>query len=128
MAESWPDSEPVVRLLAGRWTLAVLGELAKGGRRYQDLHTALGRISYKVLTDTLRRAERDGLISRHLDSQRVETATLYMLTDVGRSLAEPLAALGRWADANWQSVEAAIWGNTSPTISSAPKYGAIWDM
>jgi DNA-binding HxlR family transcriptional regulator len=107
MAESWPDSEPVVRLVAGRWTLAVPGELAKGGGRYQDLHTALGRISYKVLTDTLRRAERDGLISRHLDSQRVETATLYMLTDVGRSLTEPLAALGRWADANWQSVEAA---------------------
>ena len=133
MAESWPDSEPVVRLLAGRWTLAVLGELAKGGRRYQDLHTALGRISYKVLTDTLRRAERDGLISRHLDSQRVETATLYMLTDVGRSLAEPLAALGRWQPTGpyrlaRRSRKSAIWGNTSPTISSAPKYGAIWDM
>jgi DNA-binding PadR family transcriptional regulator len=40
-------------------------------------------ISYKVLTDTLRRAERDGLITRHLDPGRVETATLYKLTDLG---------------------------------------------
>jgi DNA-binding HxlR family transcriptional regulator len=35
------------------------------------------------------------------------TATLYELTDLGRSLDEPLAALGRWADANWELVEAA---------------------
>jgi len=44
------------------------GQLAAGGRRYQDLHDALDGISPKVLTETLRRAERDGLIRRHLDS------------------------------------------------------------
>lgn len=46
-------------MLSGRWTLAVLGELTPGGRRYQNLYDALDGISYKVLTDTLRRAERD---------------------------------------------------------------------
>jgi DNA-binding HxlR family transcriptional regulator len=61
----------------------------------------------RVLTDTLRRAECDGLIRRHLDSERTGTATLYELTDLGRSLDEPLAALGRWVDANWELVEAA---------------------
>jgi len=40
--------------------------------RYQELHDALDGVSYKVLTDTLRRAEHDGLISRHLDPKRVE--------------------------------------------------------
>jgi DNA-binding HxlR family transcriptional regulator len=60
-----------------------------------------------VLTDTLRRAERDGLVVRHLDPGRVETATLYQLSDLGRSLADPLAVLELWVDANWSEVEAA---------------------
>jgi DNA-binding HxlR family transcriptional regulator len=81
--------------------------LAEGGRRYQDLHDALDGISYKVLTETLRRAERDGLIVRHLDGDRNETTTLYELTNLGRSLDVPLAAMAKWAKANWQSVEAA---------------------
>ena len=46
----------------------ILAELTAGGRRYQDLQDGLGAISHKVLTDTLRRAERDGLIMRHLDA------------------------------------------------------------
>jgi DNA-binding HxlR family transcriptional regulator len=104
---STAPAERLVRTLAGRWTLAVLGELTARGRRYQDLYDALGGISYKVLTETLRRAERDGLIARHLDGERIETATLYELTDLGRSLDEPLAAMAGWADANWQTVEAA---------------------
>lgn len=97
----------LVRLVAGRWTLAILDELTNGGRRYQDLYGAVAPISYKVLTDTLRRAERDGLISRHLDRDRVETATLYELTDLGRSLYAPLVAMAEWVDENWPIVEAA---------------------
>jgi DNA-binding HxlR family transcriptional regulator len=96
-----------IDLLDGRWTLPILTELTRGGRRYQDLHDALDGISYKVLTETLRRAERDGLIVRHLDGERIETATLYELTDLGRSLDAPVAAMATWANANWQSVEAA---------------------
>jgi DNA-binding HxlR family transcriptional regulator len=97
----------LVGLIGGRWTLILLAELAAGGRRYQDLHDGLVGISHKVLTDALRRAERDGLVRRHLDSGRMDTANLYELTDLGRSLDEPLAALGRWVDANWDQVEAA---------------------
>jgi DNA-binding HxlR family transcriptional regulator len=96
-----------VGLLMGRWTLKILAELSEGGRRYHDLHHALGGISHKVLTDTLRRAERDGLVIRHVDTERVETATLYRLTDLGRSLDEPLAALDRWTFSYWNRVEAA---------------------
>jgi DNA-binding HxlR family transcriptional regulator len=89
------ESRLLVELLAGRWTLAVLEQLAGEG------------ISHKVLTETLRRAERDGLIARHLDPGRVETATLYRLTDLARSLGEPLAALERWSETDWPHVEAA---------------------
>ena len=97
----------LVHLIMGRWTLKVLAELSEGGRRYQDLRDALGGISHKVLTDTLRRAERDGLVLRHIDTGRVETTTLYRLTDLGRSLDEPLAALERWTASYWRQVEAA---------------------
>jgi DNA-binding HxlR family transcriptional regulator len=106
-SQSSPDGANAVHLLSGRWTLPILVELAREGRRYQDLHDALDGISHKVMTETLRRAERDGLIARHLDGERIETATLYELTDLGRSLDAPLAAMAEWADANWQSVEAA---------------------
>ena len=100
-------ARPLIVLLAGRWTLPVLAQLAHRGRRYQDLDDALDGVSHKVLTETLRRAERDGLITRHLDPGRVETATLYQLTDLGRSLDEPLAAFHRWTDLNWPHVETA---------------------
>jgi DNA-binding HxlR family transcriptional regulator len=96
-----------VALLGGRWTLALLAELHDGGHRYQDLHGLLDGISHKVLTDTLRRAERDGLIVRHLERDSIETATQYQLTELGRSLNEPLDAFRRWVDIEWDRVEAA---------------------
>jgi DNA-binding HxlR family transcriptional regulator len=103
----WRRAAAFIRLLDGRWTLALLSELSEGGRRYQDLDDALDGVSHKVLTDTLRRAERDGLVARHLDPSRVETATLYELTDLGRSLKEPLRVLEQWLDSKWSHVEAA---------------------
>ena len=75
--ERWRDAYHFVRLVGGRWTLALLAELVESGHRYQELYDALDGISYKVLTEVLRRAERDGLIARSLDSQRVETTALY---------------------------------------------------
>jgi DNA-binding HxlR family transcriptional regulator len=102
-----PRSHELLELLAGRWTIAVLSELREKGRRYQDLDDAIEGISHKMLTDTLRRAERDGLIARQVDPGRVETATLYELTQLGRSLDAPMAALGEWVQANWSGVETA---------------------
>jgi DNA-binding HxlR family transcriptional regulator len=106
MTLGWRRPFAFVGLIGGRWTLMMLAELAAGGRRYQDLHDGLDGISHKVLTDTLRRAERDGLITRHLDSQ-MGTANLYALTDLGRSLEEPLVEVERWVDAHWHQVESA---------------------
>lgn len=138
-AATTPDPEPagLIRVLAGRWTLPLVTQLSNGGRRYQDLYDALDGISYKVLTETLRRAERDGLVARHLDGERIETATLYELTDLGRSLDVPLAAMGEWVDANWQAVEAARsrWdrlrraGGSGDVCSRSSRYGlALWSV
>jgi DNA-binding HxlR family transcriptional regulator len=68
------SARQLVRLVAARCTLLILAELSHEGRRYQDLHEALDGVSYKVLTETLRRAERDGLVARGLDHASVETA------------------------------------------------------
>jgi DNA-binding HxlR family transcriptional regulator len=107
MSDPWQSSSPFLRLLGPRWTMPLLAALVNRGCRYQELHDALDGISHKVLTDTLRRAERDGLIARQIDPGRVETATLYALTELGRSLDTPLTELGRWVEANWHEVEAA---------------------
>lgn len=92
--------------------IALLAELSERGRRYHELHEALDGVSYKVLTETLRRAERDGLVARHLDRSRIETAPLYELTDLGQSLDAPLSVMARWTEGNWQGVEEArqSWG------------------
>lgn len=97
----------LIHLLAGRWIVSVLDELSTTSCRYNDLHNALEGISHKVLTETLRRAERAGLIRRQIDSGRIETATVYQLTDLGASLAEPLGSLQRWTDRYWSQVLAA---------------------
>jgi len=107
MANRWKLPQHLISLIDGRWTLPVLAALEGGGRSYQELDEALGGDPHKVLPYTLRRAERDGLVVRRLDPDRVETATLYQLTDLGRSLEEPLAALEQWVEANWSQVEAA---------------------
>jgi DNA-binding HxlR family transcriptional regulator len=52
----------------------------------------------------------NGLIVRHFDPGRVQTATLYHLTELGRTLTGPLDALERWIDLNWPTVEAARQG------------------
>ncbi len=81
--------------------LAVLAELQDGGRRYQELDEALDGDRHASTSGT------DGLVVRHLDPGRVDTATLYQLTDLARALEEPLAALEQWSENNWPSVEAA---------------------
>ena len=103
----WQRSEPLVRLLDGRWTIAALAQLVDGGRRYQELHDALDGISYKVLTDTLRRCERDGLVRRQTDPGRVETATLYQLADLAHSLNPTIDAIQAWVCTSWDQVETA---------------------
>lgn len=104
---SHSTTRQTIRLLAGRWVPELLTELEHSDRRYHDLHEILRGISHKVLTETLRRAERDGLIARTIDSHRLDSAMVYHLTDLGRSLSTPLAALDRWTDTYWQHVETA---------------------
>lgn len=92
--------------IANKWTAMVVIALAGGRMRFGDLRTTVDGISGKVLTDTLRDLERDGLVARHAYAEmppRVE----YELTPLGHTLHTPLQALGRWAEDHIEEVLAA---------------------
>jgi DNA-binding HxlR family transcriptional regulator len=83
-------------LLSGRWPMVVLYALSHGPARPGELREQIGGISQKVLTETLRRLEHNGLVQRRRYAEappRVE----YSLTKPGEDLLVPIRALGDWA-------------------------------
>ena len=93
-------------VVAPKWAVSVLLALGDGSRRYHELLTELEPISEKVLTQTLRTMERDGLIGREVHAE-VPPRVEYALTPLGASLASPMKALGAWGLAHGSRVEAA---------------------
>ena len=93
-----------VCLLSSKWSVDVLLALGHGGRRYHELLAELSPISEKVLTQTLRAMERDGLIGREVHSE-VPPRVEYELSALGASLALPLKALGQWSLQHTDKVE-----------------------
>lgn len=91
-------------LLAGRWVLSVLAHVASDPMRHRELLDAIDGISEKVLTDTLRRMERDGLIVREVGSG-VPSHVVYCATSLAQTLDEPLRAMLAWKKAHWDAVE-----------------------
>ncbi|WP_030143628.1 winged helix-turn-helix transcriptional regulator [Mycetocola saprophilus] len=90
---------PTRRLLdriGDRWTVLIVGALGEGPRRFGEISRRVDGVSQKMLTQTLRGLERDGLVRRTVYAEmppRVE----YALTPVGETLQEPLRALEDWA-------------------------------
>ena len=93
-------------LLSSKWAVDVLLALGDGTRRYHQLLADLEPISEKVLTQTLRAMERDGLVGRRVHPE-VPPRVEYALTPLGASLAGPLKALGSWSLAHGKRVEEA---------------------
>lgn len=92
--------------IANKWTALIVISLGDRRLRFRDLNAAVEGISRKVLADTLRDLERDGILSR-TSYDEVPRRVEYELTDLGRSLAQPLAALVAWAEAHTDEVLAA---------------------
>ncbi|WP_210438464.1 winged helix-turn-helix transcriptional regulator [Nocardioides xinjiangensis] len=92
--------------IGDRWTVLIIGALSDGPHRFKAITERVDGISQKMLTQTLRGLERDGLVKRTVYPvvpPRVE----YELTAAGRSLCEPLAALEEWAREHMSGVLAA---------------------
>src|ERR1700716_936019 len=75
----------VLDRIGDKWTVLVIVELAKGVRRFRELQRAIPGISQRMVTLTVRRLERDGLVSRSV-YPTVPPQVEYELTDMGRSL------------------------------------------
>ncbi|MCC2033673.1 winged helix-turn-helix transcriptional regulator [Microbacterium allomyrinae] len=90
-------SRVIFARIGDRWTMFIVLALADRTMRFTELKNSIGPVAPKVLTETLRALEDDGLVARDSfpDSPpRVE----YSLTDLGRSLLEPIAAMRAWAE------------------------------
>ena len=93
-------------LLSSKWKVDLLYLLARGVHRYSRLYDNLGGASKKMLTDSLRSLERDGLVERHVFAE-VPARVEYSLTALGWSTTELLMALADWADEHLLDVEEA---------------------
>lgn len=99
-------SRQVLDRIGDKWTALVILLLEDGPRRFSELQRRIQGISQKMLTQTLRNLERDGLVHRTIYPEippRVE----YALTPLGQTLCGPIAAIVSWAEQNINEVVAA---------------------
>ncbi|KAA2255222.1 helix-turn-helix transcriptional regulator [Solihabitans fulvus] len=92
--------------IADKWTALLVGALATGTKRFGELRAEVDGISEKMLTQTLRSLERDGLVLRRAHPV-VPPHVDYELTELGRTLERPLAAVRTWAERYINEVETA---------------------
>ncbi|WP_026925226.1 winged helix-turn-helix transcriptional regulator [Glycomyces arizonensis] len=92
--------------ISDKWVGLVLSALADGPRRYNELARIIAGVSQKMLTQTLRSLERDGLVTRTV-TPSVPVRVDYALTPMGESLRPVMQAIKHWAEANIEQVEAA---------------------
>jgi DNA-binding HxlR family transcriptional regulator len=96
----------VLSRVGDKWTILVVGELGNGPKRFNEIRRALGSISQRMLTLTLRGLERDGLVTRTV-FPTVPPRVDYELTKLGRSLLEPVSGIGLWARQNRAAIQEA---------------------
>lgn len=99
-------SRPVLQRIGDKWTPLVMQALKSGPLRFTAIRIAVGGVTPKVLTQTLRTLERDGLIARTVFAQ-VPPRVDYALTPLGATLLEPLDATRAWAEEHAGAVLAA---------------------
>ncbi|MEU7696277.1 helix-turn-helix transcriptional regulator [Microbispora hainanensis] len=99
-------SRKLLDTLSDKWVSLALTALAGGPRRYSELARTIAGVSQKMLTQTLRTMERDGLVSRTV-TPSVPVRVDYRLTPLGEDLMPLLEAIKRWAEIHMEDVEAA---------------------
>ena len=99
-------SQAVLDLIADRWTALVIYALARGTQRYSALQRTIGGVSQKMLTQTLRNLERNGLVERQVYPV-VPPKVEYSLTPLGQTLIEPLRTICKWAEEHLQDMDEA---------------------
>jgi DNA-binding HxlR family transcriptional regulator len=98
-AEDCRAVSEVLSRVGDKWTVLVVSTLGDGPMRFNEIRRALGSISQRMLTLTLRGLERDGLVTRTV-FPTIPPRVDYALTKLGRSLLAPVSELGSWARRN----------------------------
>jgi DNA-binding HxlR family transcriptional regulator len=96
----------VLDRIADKWTMLVIVALEHGTLRFSELRRSIDGISQKMLTQTLRALERDGIVEREV-IPTVPVTVRYTLTPLGHSLASVVTVVREWAYANMDDIEAA---------------------
>ncbi|OWT80588.1 MULTISPECIES: helix-turn-helix domain-containing protein [unclassified Achromobacter] len=111
----WPQSDPAVDMLvmdiigkvADKWTMLILEVLAEHSvLRFTEVSKLIPAISQKMLTQTLRQMERDGLVERTVHPV-IPPKVEYRLSDLGLSLGAAFCGVWLWAEGNFSRIEAA---------------------
>jgi DNA-binding HxlR family transcriptional regulator len=98
-------SRQVLARISDKWVTLILVALARGPLRYSDLRKVIAGVSQKMLTQTLRALERDGLVSRTVTAG-VPVRVDYQLTPLGQSLMPAVTAVKSWAEEHIAEIEA----------------------
>jgi DNA-binding HxlR family transcriptional regulator len=102
--EDYP-SRRLLELIGDKWTPIVIYILGQGTRRYGEFQRLLPNVSKKMLTQTLRALERDGLLTRTVYAE-VPPRVEYDLTKLGRVFLEPVTGLCEWAKRHQADLDA----------------------
>ncbi|MDF2183096.1 helix-turn-helix domain-containing protein [Neptuniibacter sp. CAU 1671] len=93
----------VLDRIADKWTVLIIGALSKETRRFGELKREVDGVSQKMLTQTLRALERDGVVHRKI-YPTVPPKVEYSLTELGRTLVDLLEGIAHWSESNIESV------------------------
>lgn len=99
-------TQQVLETIADKWSVIVIYALSRKTQRYSELQRMIGGVSQKMLTQTLRKLERDGLVERHVYPV-VPLKVEYSLTPLGQTLTQLLSAICQWAEVHLDEIEAA---------------------
>lgn len=86
----------ILAQIGDKWSLLVILQLREGGQRFSEMQRAIPDVSQRMLTQTLRKLERDGLVSRKV-TPSIPPRVDYAITELGRSLFGPIGAMAKWA-------------------------------
>ena len=89
--------------IGDKWTALAVLRLKDGPQRFTELRDGIGSVAPKVLTQTLRRLERDGLVTREIFAE-VPPRVVYALTPMGESLIGPITAVSNWAEEHMPAI------------------------
>ncbi|HEX5401022.1 MAG TPA: helix-turn-helix domain-containing protein [Pseudonocardiaceae bacterium] len=104
--------------LSDKWLCLVMSALMDGPQRYSELGRTIAGVSQKMLTQTLRTAQRDGLVERTV-TPSVPVRVDYQLTALGKDLAPVVHAIKDWAEANMDRIDAARTDYDTQTVGLA---------